>query len=85
MVDRFHESAHTYSVMGLASAIGLLLAIVICMGAVLQVDALQDISKPITTGSLNSLIGTTTFIMLLVAAVVALFALGGAVMWALRR
>jgi len=71
--------------MGLASAIGLLLAIVICMGAVLQVDALQDISKPITTGSLNSLIGTTTFIMLLVAAVVALFALGGAVMWALRR
>jgi len=50
-----------------------------------QVNTLQDISKPITTGAVNELWGTTTFIMLLVAMVALLMAVCGAMIWALRR
>jgi hypothetical protein len=70
---------------GIAAGTGLILAIVIAMGAVLQVNALQDLSKPITSGSLNQMMGATTFIMLLIVVVVALFALGGVLMWMLSR
>ena len=77
---------HNNGVMrAIAAGTGLVLAIVIAMGAVLQVNALQDLSKPITSGSLNQMLGATTFIMLLVAVVVALFALGGVLLWLTNR
>jgi hypothetical protein len=50
-----------------------------------QVNTLQDISKPLTTGAVNELWGTTTFIMLLLAFVALVGAVAGAMIWALRR
>ena len=50
-----------------------------------QVSALQDVSKPLTTGLVNELWGTTTFIMLLLAIVAVITAVTGAMIWALRR
>ena len=65
--------------------LGLILAFVFAFVAVSQVNALQDISKTVTTGAVNDLFGISTFIMLLLAVVVGLFVIGGMVMWALRH
>ena len=50
-----------------------------------QVNALQDISKPLTSGAVNELWGTTTFLMLLLGFVALVASLAGAMIWALRR
>ena len=68
-----------------AALLAIPLAFAFVFIGVSQVDTLQDISKPLTTGAVNELWGTTTFIMLLVATVALLTTLAGAVMWALRR
>ena len=71
--------------MGAIAGLGLLLTIVMGMVAMAQVDSLQDLSKTITTGSVNTLIGTTTFLMLLVVVVIAIGGIVGALMWIGRR
>ena len=68
-----------------AALLAIPLAFAFVFIGVSQVNTLQDLSKPITTGAVNELWGTTTFIMLLVAMVALLMTLAGAVMWALRR
>ena len=50
-----------------------------------QVSALQDVSKPLTSGAINELWGTTTFLMLLLGFVALVASLAGAMIWALRR
>ena len=68
-----------------AGVIAIPLAFAFIFIGVSQVNALQDISKPLTTGAVNELWGTTTFIMLLLAIVTVITAVAGAMMWALRR
>ena len=72
--------------MGIMPAFGLLLAFVIGFALVFpQISALQDVSKPITSGALNSFIGTTTFIFLLVVVITGIGALAAAVLLVIRR
>jgi len=73
------------TLMGAIAGLGLLLAIVMGMMAMAQVNSLQDLSKSITTGSVNQLFGTTTFIFLLVVAVIGIGGVVGALMWIGRR
>jgi hypothetical protein len=68
-----------------AAVLALPLAIVFVFVSVSQVNTLQDISKPLTTGPVNELWGTTTFVMLLLATVTMILAVAGAVTWAFRR
>ena len=68
-----------------AAVLAIPLAFVFVFIGVSQVSALQDISKPITTGAINELWGTTTFLMLLMAIVTVILAVCGAMIWALRR
>jgi len=68
-----------------ATVLALPLAIVFVFIGVSQVNTLQDISKPITTGPVNELWGTTTFVMLLLAMVTVIVAVAGAMTWAFRR
>ena len=68
-----------------AAVLALPLAIVFVFVSVSQVNTLQDISKPLTTGPVNELWGTTTFVMLLLAIVTMILAVAGAVTWAFRR
>ena len=68
-----------------AAVLALPLAIVFVFVGVSQVNTLQDISKPLTTGPVNELWGTTTFVMLLLAVVTMTLAVAGAATWALRR
>jgi hypothetical protein len=68
-----------------AAVLALPLAIVFVFVGVSQVNTLQDISKPLTTGPVNELWGTTTFVMLLLAVVCLTLAVAGAVTWAFRR
>ena len=53
------------------------IAIALAVLAVGEVNGLQDISKPITTGAVNTMFGTTTVLMLFVSVVVGLGALLG--------
>jgi hypothetical protein len=68
-----------------AAVLALPLAIAFIFIGVSQVNSLQDISKPITTGAVNELWGTTTFVMLLLAVVAVIISVAGAITWALRR
>jgi len=68
-----------------AALLGLVLAIAFGMVAVKQVSSLQDISKPITTGAVNNLFGTTTFLTLLIVGVIITLVLVGAVGMFLHR
>jgi hypothetical protein len=68
-----------------AAVLAIPLAFAFVFIGVSQVNTLQDISKPLTTGAVNELWGTTTFIMLLIAMVALLMAVCGAMIWALRR
>jgi hypothetical protein len=68
-----------------AAVLALPLAIVFVFVGVSQVNTLQDISKPLTTGPINELWGTTTFVMLLLATVTMVLAVAGAATWAFRR
>jgi heme/copper-type cytochrome/quinol oxidase subunit 2 len=63
--------------MKLVGALALLMALAFGMVAVQQVSSLQDISKPITTGSVNDLFGTVTFLTLLIVGVLMVFTIGG--------
>ena len=85
MIASIGESVDTIPVMLISAALGLVLAIVTTFVAVSQVDSLQDLSKPITTGAVNQLLGGITFITLLLAVVVAIAAVGGVLVWAIRR
>ena len=71
--------------MRLAGALALILAIAFGMLAVKEVSTLQDISKPITTGGVNDIFGTTTFLALLIVTVLIIFTIGGVVAMFLRR
>jgi len=71
--------------MSVVAGLGLLLAIVMGMVAMAQIDSLQDLSKTITTGSVNSLMGTTTFLMLLVVVVIAIGGVVGALLWIVKK
>ncbi len=68
-----------------AAVLAIPLAFAFLFIGVSQVSTLQDISKPLTTGAVNELWGTTTFIMLLIVIVGALTAVCSAMIWALRR
>jgi hypothetical protein len=68
-----------------AAVLAIPLAFAFLFIGVSQVSTLQDISKPLTTGAINELWGTTTFIMLLIVIVGALTAVCSAMIWALRR
>jgi len=68
-----------------AAVLAIPLAFAFLFIGVSQVSTLQDISKPLTTGAVNELWGTTTFVMLLIVIVGALTAVCSAMIWALRR
>jgi hypothetical protein len=68
-----------------AAVLAIPLAFAFIFIGVSQVSELQDISKPLTTGAINELWGTTTFLMLLMVMVGALTAVCSAMIWALRR
>ena len=68
-----------------AAVLSIPLAFAFIFVGVSQVNALQDISKPLTTGAINELWGTTTFLMLLLGCVALVTGLAGAMIWALRR
>ena len=61
--------------MGIASVVGVMLAFVIAFMAVDEINGLQDLSKSLTSGAVETMFGTTTFIMLLVAVVIGLGAI----------
>ena len=71
--------------MRMAGVLALILAIVFGMVAVKEVSSLQDISKPITTGAVNDLFGTTTFLMLLIVGVLITLICAGVMAMFLRR
>ena len=73
--------AHNAGAMGAIAGLGLILAIVMGMIAMAQIDSLQDLSKLTTSGGVNTLFGTTTFLFLLVVVVVAISGIVGALMW----
>ena len=68
-----------------ATGLGFVLAIVSGMLAMSQVNTLQDLSKPITTGAVNTAVGTTTFLMLLVVVVIGVGGIVGALLAVTRR
>tara|TARA_Y100000588_G_C13852528_1_gene752614 strand:- start:394 stop:609 length:216 start_codon:yes stop_codon:yes gene_type:complete len=68
-----------------AAVLAIPLAFAFIFVGVSQVSALQDISKPLTSGAINELWGTTTFLMLLLSIVAVITAVCGAMIWALRR
>ena len=74
-----------FPIMGVASALGLLLAIVCGMLAMGQVSDLQTISRSLTSGAVTNVMRTVTFIMLLVVGVTGVGAVLGALSWTLRR
>lgn len=71
--------------MAVATALGLLLAVVLGMVAVFHVSALQDISKPLATGDTNALLGTSTFFVLLVVGAIGVGLIAAFAMLVLRR
>jgi pheromone shutdown protein TraB len=68
-----------------AAALGLVLAIVMGMLAMSQVDSLNDLSTSITTGSLRRVFDTTNLMLLLVVVVTAVGGVVGALMLISRR
>ena len=68
-----------------AAVLSIPLAVAFIFVGVSQVSALQDVSKPLTSGAINELWGTTTFLMLLLGFVALVASLAGAMIWALRR
>jgi heme/copper-type cytochrome/quinol oxidase subunit 2 len=68
-----------------AAVLAIPLAFAFLFIGISQVSTLQDVSKPLTSGAVNELWGTTTFIMLLIAIVGLLTAVCSAMIWALRR
>jgi len=56
--------------MAVSGALGIALAFVIAFLAVGEVNGLQNLSKTLTSGAVNTMFGTTTFIMLLAAVVI---------------
>lgn len=72
-------------IMGVASALGLLLAIVCGFLAMGEVSDLQTLSRSLTTGGVTTVMGTVTFMMLLVVVVIGIGAVLGALSWTMRR
>ena len=68
-----------------AAVLSIPLTVAFIFVGVSQVSALQDVSKPLTSGAINELWGTTTFLMLLLGFVALVTGLAGAMIWALRR
>ncbi len=75
---------HLYSIM-VAGVLGLVLAIVVGVIAIGQVSAIQDVGEPLTTGALQEILRTPTFLMLLIAVVAAVAALAAPILFVLRR
>jgi len=71
--------------MGVASALGLMLAIVAGFLAMGQVSDLQTTSRALTTGAVTNVMATATFMMLLVVVVIGVGAVLGALSWTMRR
>ncbi len=71
--------------MGPVAALALLVAIPVALLAVGEVSTLQDQSKPLTSGAVNTILGTTTFMMMLTTGVVCLGAVAGVLNWILNR
>lgn len=74
-----------FQIMRPAAVLAIPLAFAFIFVGVSQVNALQDLSKPLTIGAINELWGTTTFLMLLLGFVALVTGLAGAMIWALRR
>jgi len=68
-----------------AAVLSIPLTVAFIFVGVSQVSALQDVSKPLTSGAINELWGTTTFLMLLLSIVGVITAVCSAMIWALRR
>lgn len=67
------------------AVLGLIFAVVFIFVGVSQVDALESVAASVTSGSVQQFIRGWSFYTLMLGVFTLLMALGGIVLWALRR
>ena len=68
----------------LGASLGLILAVVVGILAVGQVDALRDVGAPLTTGGMRELVDRTWLLMSILVIVVAVAGIAAAARWTLQ-